>query len=728
MSHTVPSTCRICTNLCPITVEIENGAVIGVSGDKANSVYQGYSCIKGRAQPSFLTSPERLTRSLRRDRARALRPIAVDDATREIGERLTAIVAEHGPRSVALYMGNGLIACSGTAAPMGSALMDAIGSPMRFTPATIDKPGKPIARALHGSWGAPAQGFHSPDVALLIGINPLITYTGFPNGNPGRWLAEQLARGMELFVVDPRRSDVAKRATVHLAARPGHDAEILAAILRVILTEHLYDTDFVAGHADGLDELRQHVEPFHPDLVAARSGVATDDITRVARSFAGARRGYVMAGTGASMSGPGTLIEYLILNLETLCGHWLRAGDQVPNPGALFPPRRYVAQVAPPRAVHAGEPMRVRGLANTPAGMPTAALADEMLLPGAGQVRALISVGGNPAASFPDQLKTIEALRSLELLVQVDPWMSATAQLADYVIAPTMPLEMASASHMLELMSTLGTGYGTAGPYAQYTPAVTGRPVGSDLIEEWEFFYEVARAMKLPLVIPLGGGGGMPTADFDTGAVLRMDMENRIGTDELISALHADSRIPLDEMKRHPHGAVFADPPAFVEPGDPASTARFQLADTDMMARLDELTRLDVTEDPAFPYRLICRRMMHAYNSSTNFASTNHGRPYNPAFMNPDDLGGLGAVAGDTVMITSAGGSIPGVVHPDPAVPAGLVSMAFGFGGPPEQDADYRQIGSSTARLVNDDLEFDPYSGQPRMSNIPVAVANVAEV
>jgi anaerobic selenocysteine-containing dehydrogenase len=537
---------------------------------------------------------------------------------------------------------------------------------------------------------------------------------------------DALGRGMQLFVVDPRRSDVAKRADVHLAARPGFDADIVAAILRVILAEGLYDEAFAAEFVDGLDELRRHVEPFHAAVVAERAGIDAGDIERVARAFAGARRAYVMAGTGASMSGPGTLIEYLILNLETLCGHWMRAGDRVPNPGVLFPPRRYVAAVTPPGSAHVGEPMRVRGLTNTPAGMPTAALVDEILLPGEGQVRALISVGGNPVASFPDQLKTIEAMRSLDLLVQVDPWLSATAQLADYVIAPTMPLEMASASHMLELMSTLGTGYGSALPYAQYTPVVTERPDGSDLIEEWEFFYEVARAMGLPLEIPLGGGGGMPTADFGTGSMLRMDMNQRISTDELISALHVGSRIPLEQVKKYPHGHVFDDPPVVVEQAPPGSDARFQLADPDMMTRLDQLANpAGRVDEAAFPYRLVCRRMMHAYNSSTNFESTNHGRPYNPAFMNPAELHRLGVVEGDTVRISSARATIAGIVHPDAIVPTGLVSMAFGFGGRPEQDDDYRRMGSSTARLVSDDVDFDPYSGQPRMNNIPVSVMAV---
>jgi anaerobic selenocysteine-containing dehydrogenase len=304
---------------------------------------------------------------------------------------------------------------------------------------------------------------------LFVGINPLVTYTGLPAGNPGKWLNEQLEAGLQLIVIDPRRSDVAKRATLHLPARPGSDIHVIAAMIRVILTEDLMDGDFVARYTAGLETLREHLEPFTAERAAQVAGVAAEDIVAAARLFAGARRGFVMAGTGPHMSGYGTLAEYLLLDLETLCGHWLRAGEQVPNAGALLPARRYVAQPVGPSPARYGERLRTRGLRRTAAGLPTAALPDEIL---AGEIKALISIGGNPVASWPNQLKTIDALARLELFVQVDPWLTASARQADYVVAPPMPLEVASSSVVLDVLSTMGTGYSTAVPYAQYTDAV----------------------------------------------------------------------------------------------------------------------------------------------------------------------------------------------------------------------------------------------------------------
>jgi anaerobic selenocysteine-containing dehydrogenase len=168
-----------------------------------------------------------------------------------------------------------------------------------------------------------------------------------------------------------------------------------------------------------------------------------------------------------------------------LCGRWLRAGDPVPNPGALVPQRRYIAQASAPQTAWEGEKMRVRGLGWSPAGMPTAAVAEEILLPGPGQIKALISCGANPAASWPDQNKTLEALRSLDLLVQVDAWMSEAAREADYVIASKTPLEIASSSLVQEIMSMQGTNYGPSHAYAQYAEPVVEPPEGYDVIEDW---------------------------------------------------------------------------------------------------------------------------------------------------------------------------------------------------------------------------------------------------
>jgi anaerobic selenocysteine-containing dehydrogenase len=181
------------------------------------------------------------------------------------------------------------------------------------------------------------------------------------------------------------------------------------------------------------------------------------------------------------------------------------------------------------------------------------------------------------------------------------------------------------------------------------------------------------------------------------------------------------SRVPLEEVKRHPHGAEFpADPPIVVGPKEDGWPGRLDVGNADMVADLEGLaaTTPEVNED--LPFRMLVRRMMHVVNSSYD-AGKRHGGG-NPAFMHPDDLARLGLAPGDLAEIRSAHATIPAVVEADATLRVGTVSMSFGFGRGPELDHLVREIGSSTARLLRNDVEFERYSGQPRMSNVPVAV------
>jgi anaerobic selenocysteine-containing dehydrogenase len=720
MIETHPSICRFCHAHCPILVDIEDGRPLRVQGDRSNPIYHGYTCPKGRSLPEQHTHPERLLHSRKRRRDGSHEPIPSERAIDEIATRVQRILDEHGPRSVAIYTGTYSFPYP-AAAPVAFAWMNAIRSPMRFTSATIDQPGKMIAPALHGNWMAGAHPFESADTWMIFGANPTIAKSvGAPPYNPAWYFHDAIARGMKLIVVDPRRTEAAKIATLHLQPRPGEDPTIVAGLIRVILREGLHDEAFVRENAVGLEALRETVEPFTPKYVARRADVPAKDLVRAARIFSDGRRGGAYAGTGPNMSPRGNLTEYLLLCLNTLCGRWLREGEPVPNPGVLTTEVPARAEPIPPMPAWGfGEKMRVRGLANTAAGLPTAALADEILLEGDGQVKALFCLGGNPMAAWPDQRRTFAALKKLELLVTFDIKMSATAKLAHYVIAPKLSLEQPGMTLGPETLTSYSMGYNV--PYGQYVPALVDPPAGSDVIEEWQFFYRLARHMGLPLSVHSTytwiPGGPKPIRT-------QLDMEHEPTTDELFEYLTAGSRIPLDEVKRHPHGFVFDEPPSFVLPKSPTCAAKLDLANPAMMVELREIARGEPEEDPRFPFRLVCRRLLDVHNSAArDIPRLTRKYRYNPAFVHPDDLRTLGVEPGDVIEIESSYDSILGIVEADPTLRRGLISMPHSFGDAPtpENDALVRHIGSNTGRLSPVDRDYDPYHGMPVMSTIPVS-------
>jgi anaerobic selenocysteine-containing dehydrogenase len=720
----LPSICRFCHANCGILVEVEDGRAVRVTGDRANPAYHGFTCAKGRQLPAVHAHPDRLLASHKRVAPGQFAPIASRQAIDEIAARISALIAEHGPRSVALYVGT-YSGVHPATIPFAIGWLIAAGSRMVFTAATIDQPGKSIANALHGRWLAGSNVFDESDAWLLVGNNPLISMSGgIPPANPARRLRAAKERGMKLVVIDPRQTEVARFADVYLQPRPGEDPTLLAALLHVVIRDGLADRDFVRDHVAGFAELEAAVAPFTPEFASERAGVPAAEIERAAHVFGGARRGCGVAGTGPNMAPHGNLTEYLLLCLNTVCGRWRRAGEPVANPGALLPRAVPIAQAqAPRRAFGFGEKLRVRGLANSAAGLPTAALADEILEPGPGRIRALICVGSNPIAAWPDQHKTRRAMDALDLLVTLDMKLAATSRLAHYVIAPKLSLEVPGLSLSMETLEQTYVAMGYSEPYAQYTPALIEPPPGSDVIEEWEFFYALARKMGLALKLyPTRPETGVQR---ERGDAIDIDMEKQPTSDEILAALVARSRVPLDEVKRHPHGALFADPPILVAPADPASADRLDVGNLEMLGELEAVARegARAAEVRGRPFRLVSRRMPNVYNSSgRDIGALTRGRPYNPAYLHPDDLIALGIAPGDPVRIVSDHASILGIAEAAPELRRGVLSMSHAFGDAIERDGEFREIGSTTGRLVDGEREFDRFTGIPRMSAIPVSV------
>lgn len=731
MADVHPSICRLCPAHCPILVEVENGRAVKVTGDRSNDFYQGYLCPKGSALPEQHAHAGRLLHSLKRDADGVLRPIASEQAMDEIAQKVSAIVGRHGPRSVALYIGTGAIG-QPPAPRLAGAWLNALGSLMMFSANSIDQPGKQIALALHGRWQADENGFEDADTWLLIGTNPVISKSsGVPSQNPGGKIKAAVARGMQLIVIDPRRTETAKQAALHLQPRPGEDPTLVAGLLNVIIEERLFDAAFVEENAEGFAALAAAVRLFTPDYVATRADVRAEDVIRAARIFGGAKRGCALGGTGSSFATRGTLTEYLCLCLNTICGRWARAGEKVLRPNVLLPRRTVHAQPWPPYPAWGfGEELRVRGLTDCAGGMPTAALSDEILLEGEGQVRVLFCLGGNPMMAWPEQRRTRAAMDKLELLVTLDPELSATSALAHYVIAPKLTLETPGSSYLTESLKFYYIALGYDRPWAQYSPRIVDPPAGSDLIEEWQFFHGLSKRMGIPSHLFDQYGWGQHLEN--PLSAVPIDDDSPPTTEALYEAFLKNARVPLDEVKRHPHGRVFDEVEERVQPRETGYTARLQLGDPDMLRALAEV-RAEVAPhrkaDPNFPFLLIPRRSNNFINSiGRSLERLKRDRPFNPAYTHPDDLAALGLAEGDSVEIRSAHDAIRAVVQADDTLRRGVIAMTHAFGGQPDEDDRHREIGSNIGRLTVVDEDFDPVSGIPRMGALPVAIASMKAV
>ena len=700
--------CRFCHANCAMLADIDGDHVVGVRGDPDDKLYNGYTCIKGRQLAEAHNHTGRLLHHQKRTAA-GLQPIGADAAFDEIATKLRGIVAQHGPHSVAVYCGT--YAFQNSAAMFTAhAFAKGLGTRNYFTSVTLDQPAKVYTTLRMGSWGGGVDPFDKADALLIVGNNAITSHYSPVGGvtpfSPSRKLQDARARGLKLVVIDPRETEVARHADVHLAVKPGEDVALLSAIINVILSEGRFDQAFCQQHVDGLDELREAVRGMTPELAAARAGVSADAIVSAARIFADARRGVASSGTGPEMSGDGTMIEYLLASLNIICGRFVREGEPASPPRVFTAQTPRHAAVVPPMKLW-GEGFaasRFRGLTALGEEMPCNVMADEILTPGGGQIKALIVVGGNPVVAFPNQLKIVEAMEELELLVQIDIRESATARHADYVLAPSMCLERDDITNLSE--------WWHEAPYARYARALIPPP--GDTLDEWEMFWELARRMDVPL--RFAGG--------------EVDMAKRPEKAAILDLISAGCLVPPSQVRADtPDGRakIYADLAPVVTPAPEGEDARFTLTPDDVIAQLR--ARLARAPDPAFGFRLVSRRTKNMLNSSGHdYAALRAKGPSNFAYMNPDDMATLGIADESAIEITSAHGQVFGLAKAAADIRPGVISMAHAFGDFDTGLKGLRAHGNTTNRLVDETVDYDPITGQSRQSAIPVDIRKVAEV
>ncbi|MBW2499438.1 MAG: molybdopterin-dependent oxidoreductase, partial [Deltaproteobacteria bacterium] len=481
--------------------------------------------------------------------------------------------------------------------------------------------------------------------------------------------------------------------------------------LHIILERGWQDRAFCERYADDVEALRRAVAGFSPTVVARRADVPEALLLEAAELFAKTcRRGPAAGATGPDMSRDGNLAEHLIECLNIVCGRLVREGEEVQHPGAIqarFPRR---AEVIPAlRPWEEGPQSRVGEFGLIGGELPSGTLADEMLEPGPGRLRCFITHGGNPVSAVPQLDKVVRAFESLELHVAIEPFMTMSAELAHYVLPPTLQYERA------DLPVWLFESMASPEPYTRYTPAVARPPRGARVRDDHYYFWAIARRLGLELRL-----FGEP-----------LDMEHPPTTDELLALTARDAPIDFDELRRAERGVFLNHERVVVEPGDPASPHRFSLMPEDVRAELAAVEARLVAPplaDGPFRYRLAVRRLRDANNSAgLSLPSIKARVPFNPAFMNPEDMHDEGFEEGELLEIASHHGKIEARAKADPALRRGVVSISHGFGALPRARAKYEDVGSSTNHLTSlDDGARESINAMPHMTGIPISVRPAA--
>jgi anaerobic selenocysteine-containing dehydrogenase len=707
-------TCPLCEATCGLEVTLTGNLIDTVRGDKQDVFSQGYVCPKGVSLKALHEDPDRLTAPLVKRDGRLVET-TWDDAFAEIARRLPAIRAEHGDNAVAAYLGNPGAHNLGSLL-YGRVLWKALGTRNVYTASSVDQLPKHFTSGyVFGEpFTIPIPDVDRTDFLLLLGANPLVSNGSLLTAPDLRGRLKAIrARGGRVVVVDPKRTRTAELADQHLSVRPGTDALLLAALAQVLFAEGRTNLRHLAEHVAGVDDVARLVAPFTPDAVAPIVGVDAAAITSLARDLAGAERAAVYGRIGTTVQSFGTLASWLVDVLNVLTGNLDREG------GAMFPLAvGGQANATPARRpfTHGRWRSRVRGLPEVMGELPVATLADEILTPREGQIRALITVGGNPCVSTPNAGRLDEALASLEFMVSLDPYLNETTRHADVVLPGPPPLAREHFDLVFYQLSVRNV--------ANWTPAV----LETELPQEWETI--------LRLVGVVAGQG----PDADVAALddfVAAQAAQRAGLDPAVAGNRRGPARLVDLMLRAgPYGVTLADLEAAphgldlgpLQPRLPSvigtASGKIELAPEAIIADLPRLLA-ELDRAPS-EYVLIGRRQLRSNNSwMHNVAPLVGGDNRCTAQLHPDDATKLGLADGALARITSRTGSVTVPVEITDALRPGVVSIPHGWG----HDVPGVRAGVASAHagvnsnLLADDRLLDAPSGTTVLNGIPVEVA-----
>lgn len=663
-------TCHLCEAICGVEIRVRGSEIVSIRGDEQDPFSRGHICPKALGIKDVHEDPDRLRKPLRRT-ASGWQEISWDDALNEVAQRLVTIQRDHGSEAVASYIGNPQV--HNYAGLLGGAkFLRTLRSKNRFSATSVDQlPHHFAAYFLYGhQLMIPVPDIDRTQFFLVLGGNPVVSNGSLMTApDVTRRLKDLRARGGRLIVVDPRRTETAELADTHFFITPGSDALLLLSMLQVIFAEQLVAKGALDSIVDGVEDVRELSLPFTPEVTAKSTGLSPETVRGLARDFARASSAVCYGRMGVSTQQFGAVCQWLIQLLNILTGNLDRVG------GAMFTrPAFDILDLAAgfgQRGSFNKRQTRVRGLPEFGSEFPVSALAEEILTPGKGQIRALVTSAGNPVISTPNGRQLERALAQLDFMVSVDFYLNETTRHAHLILPPTSGLERDHFDLIFNVLAVRNT--------VKYSKPLFEKPDGA--LHDWEIFDRLVERVETldparkpkPLArwisrwltpkrsVALGirlGGRGAGWNPFSRG-------------------------LTLSKVAAHPHGLDLGA----LEPCLPkrllTPNGRIDLVPKPLVADLRRLSKtwMSNTAIGTDTLRLIGRRDPRTNNSwlhnSRRFVK---GPKRCTMLMNPADAEARGLAAGDLATVTSRAGNVDIVVEPSDEMMRGVVSIPHGWG------------------------------------------------
>ncbi|KPK52061.1 MAG: dehydrogenase [Myxococcales bacterium SG8_38_1] len=711
-------TCNLCESMCGVEVEIEGKEILSVRGDKNDVFSRGHVCPKATALKDLYDDPDRLKRPVRRVGNR-WEPISWDEAFTEVVDRIQQIQQDHGRDAVGVYLGNPNAHNFGTMV-FGPPFLRTLGSKNRFSATSCDQ--LPLMMTSYFMFGHqllfPVPDVDRTDFMIMLGANPLAS-NGSIMAGPGikKRLEGISKRGGKVVVVDPRRSETARIADEHIFIRPGTDALFLLGLLHEVCAAGI-DLGRLSGSVKNLDRVMEVAKSYPPVQTEAITGVPASTVKRLARELREAPKGVLYGRMGTSTQEFGSLCMWLINVINAVTGNLDEPG------GSMFStPAIDVLNAAGGFGAGRGSfgrwRSRVRDLPEFGGELPSAAIAEEILTEGEGQIRAMITLAGNPVLSTPNGAQLDRAYASLDFCVSIDFFINETSRHAHIILPPVSPVERSHYDLALYLTAVRNV--------AKYSPPPFAQEDGQ--LDDWEILTELTCRLAARRHGKLSKQYLTAVASKKAGPERVLDLGLRLGPyGKRFNPL--GTGLSLSRLRKNPQGIDLGPLQSTFPDRIPEKHGPIDLAPDLFVDDLNRLQAICVGKADRAQLLLIGRRHLRSNNSwMHNAARLMKGKDRCTLMIHPDDAKRIGVSDGDKVRISSRVGQVSAPAELTNDMMPGVVSLPHGFGH--GRDGVQLRVATDHAGVSVNDLTDEralDVSGNAAFSGVPVEVVAAAQV
>jgi len=700
--------CHLCEAICGLEITTDQGDIVSIKGDKNDPLSEGHICPKAVALQDIHDDPDRLRLPMIRN-GEEWKQASWDEAFSVVVEKLHDIYQSHGVDAIGIYQGNPSIHNYGIMTHAGH-FLGHIKTKNRFSATSVDQlPHQLIAYLMYNhQLIVPIPDIDNTDFFLMLGANPMASNGSLmtvPNFR-GR-LKKLQKRGGQLIVIDPRVTETAELADQHCFIRPGSDAAFLMGFLKHLIESNKIRLRHLENALIGWDKVTEFVQQFEWSAITAFTSINETTIKQLADQFFAADSAVIYGRMGCSTQSFGSLCQWLIQLINIATGNLDREG------GALLPLPAF-----DPITLPMSRPgnfsrwkSRVRELPEFGGELPVSALAEEIQTPGERQIRALVTVAGNPVLSTPNGVQLDKQLEQLDFIVSVDPYLNETTRHAHVILPPTSPLEHDHYDMIFHAFAVRNT--------TRYSEALFEKPEGS--LHDWEIFTELGKRWAAK-------------TDKPTKPDMRPDemLDFALQAGPYGSMQQHEQGLSLQKLKDSPSGIDLGAlkpglldriPAKAADANEGSSKGQINCVPEELESDLSRLLQ-KINGDQA-ELLLIGRRHVRSNNSwMHNYQRLVKGKPRCTLMMHPTDAARYDLNEGDDALVATRVNELKVPVEITDKIMPGVISIPHGWGH--NRAGTKLGIASSrpgvSANDLTDDQDVDAVSGNAVLNGVPVII------